>query len=68
MGSNETVTHPCRWCGAQVYTVQKWGTAKWLVLLAGLLLAPVCVGLLLVPVALCMGNEQFVACDTCGRQ
>lgn len=62
-----TITHPCRFCGQQVYTVSRISTAGWVTMLAGLLLAPVCVGLLLIPIGYFI-RTTTVECDTCGRQ
>lgn len=66
--STQVITHPCRFCGQQVYTIQKWGSAKLLTFWAGVLFAPVCFGLVLIFIALCLSNEKYVNCDTCGRQ
>ena len=67
MARQEVVTHPCRWCGRQVYTRDKISTTGWVLILVGLLLAPVCIGLVLIPIGI-FQKERFVACDKCGRQ
>ncbi len=61
------ITHPCRWCGRQVYTVTKMSTNGWLLILFGLLLC----GVGVIPawiIAEFTMRESFVSCDSCGRQ
>ena len=63
----ENVTHPCRWCGQQVYSVDKISTGGWLCILFGLLLSPVLIGIPLFFLGFFI-KDSFVACDNCGRQ
>ncbi len=63
----ETITHPCRFCGQQVYTRSKISTAGWVCIVVGLLLSPVCIGLFIIFAGLFM-KDSFVACDNCGPQ
>jgi hypothetical protein len=64
---NDQVTHPCRFCGQQVFTVGKISTGGWVCIVLGLVGSPLLVGIPLFFLGLCL-KEKFVSCDTCGRQ
>ena len=68
MTQETTITHPCRFCGQQVYTVSRVSTAGWMLIVVGVLLAPFCVGLALIALGYFGLRTTTVECDTCGAQ
>lgn len=58
-------TWQCTRCKGRCYSVAKTSTAGWMLFAAGLLLAPVCIGLVLIFAGLSMKTRTAV-CGNCG--